>query len=124
MMGSNFVENLLVCCSFPYNDRGNEIMSVILATAGYDHKIRFWEAPSGVCSRVLKYPDSQVNKVCRFFLFWILSFHCSFDLCFVFLSRFCVHSLKSHPINNFWPQEGTHTSGCTKLQMQNISNLY
>jgi G protein beta subunit-like protein len=38
-------------------------MSVILATAGYDHKIRFWEAPSGICSRVLKYPDSQVNKL-------------------------------------------------------------
>jgi hypothetical protein len=40
-------------------------MSVILATAGYDHKIRFWEAPSGICSRYLKYPDSQgsVNVV-------------------------------------------------------------
>mmetsp|Transcript_13606 Transcript_13606/g.27833 ORF Transcript_13606/g.27833 Transcript_13606/m.27833 type:complete len:226 (-) Transcript_13606:14-691(-) len=36
-------------------------MSVILATAGYDHKIKFWEAPSGICSRTLRYPDSQVN---------------------------------------------------------------
>mmetsp|Transcript_14278 Transcript_14278/g.22297 ORF Transcript_14278/g.22297 Transcript_14278/m.22297 type:complete len:314 (-) Transcript_14278:468-1409(-) len=36
-------------------------MSVILATAGYDHKIRFWEAPSGMCSRTLRFPDSQVN---------------------------------------------------------------
>lgn len=36
-------------------------MSVILATAGYDKKIRFWEAPSGICSRTLRYPDSQVN---------------------------------------------------------------
>ena len=36
-------------------------MSVILATAGYDHTIRFWEAPSGLCSRTLRYPDSQVN---------------------------------------------------------------
>lgn len=36
-------------------------MSVILATAGFDHKIRFWEAPSGICSRVIKFPDSQVN---------------------------------------------------------------
>ena len=36
-------------------------MSVILATAGYDHKIRFWEAPSGICTRTLRYPDSQVN---------------------------------------------------------------
>ena len=36
-------------------------MSVILATAGQDDKIRFWEAPSGICSRVLRYADSQVN---------------------------------------------------------------
>lgn len=36
-------------------------MSVILATAGYDHKIRFWEAPSGICSRTLRFPDSQIN---------------------------------------------------------------
>mmetsp|Transcript_16687 Transcript_16687/g.21696 ORF Transcript_16687/g.21696 Transcript_16687/m.21696 type:complete len:337 (-) Transcript_16687:593-1603(-) len=36
-------------------------MSVILCTAGYDHKIRFWEAPSGIISRTLRYPDSSVN---------------------------------------------------------------
>ena len=35
-------------------------MSVILATGGHDDKIRFWEAPSGICSRVLR-TDSQVN---------------------------------------------------------------
>ncbi|CAM9787378.1 unnamed protein product, partial [Choristocarpus tenellus] len=35
--------------------------SVILATAGYDHKIHFWEPPSGVCSRTLRFSDSQVN---------------------------------------------------------------
>lgn len=38
-------------------------MSVILATAGFDHRICFWEAPSGICQRTLKYPDSQVNKL-------------------------------------------------------------
>ncbi|MGK3737491.1 MAG: G protein beta subunit-like protein [Bacillariaceae sp.] len=38
-------------------------MSVVLATAGYDKKIRFWEAPSGICQRILKFPDSQVNKL-------------------------------------------------------------
>jgi len=37
--------------------------SVVLATAGYDHSIRFWEATSGVCYRTLQYPDSQVNKI-------------------------------------------------------------
>eukprot|EP00986_Skeletonema_menzelii_P008985 scaffold3944_cov132-Skeletonema_menzelii.AAC.3 len=36
-------------------------MRVILATAGQDDKIRLWEAPSGVCSRILRYADSQVN---------------------------------------------------------------
>lgn len=38
-------------------------MSVVLATAGFDHRIRFWEAPSGVCSKIIKFPDSQVNKL-------------------------------------------------------------
>lgn len=38
-------------------------MSVVLATAGYDHKIRFWEAPSGICSRIIKFSDSQVNRL-------------------------------------------------------------
>lgn len=38
-------------------------MSVVLATAGYDHKIRFWEAPSGVCIRVIVFADSQVNRL-------------------------------------------------------------
>ena len=33
----------------------------ILVTAGYDHSIRFWEAPSGMCYRTVQYPDSQVN---------------------------------------------------------------
>ncbi|CAM9636059.1 unnamed protein product [Chrysoparadoxa australica] len=35
--------------------------AVILATAGFDHKIRFWEPPSGACSRTVRYADSQVN---------------------------------------------------------------
>jgi G protein beta subunit-like protein len=35
--------------------------AVVLATAGYDHKIRFWEASSRVCTRTVRYPDSQVN---------------------------------------------------------------
>ena len=38
-------------------------MSVVLATAGYDHKIRFWEAPSGKCTRIIKFSDSQVNRL-------------------------------------------------------------
>jgi len=38
-------------------------MSVILATAGYDHKIKFWEAPSAVSTKTLTFPDSQVNRL-------------------------------------------------------------
>jgi G protein beta subunit-like protein len=37
--------------------------AVLLATGGYDHGVRFWEATSGVCYRTLQYPDSQVNKL-------------------------------------------------------------
>jgi G protein beta subunit-like protein len=36
---------------------------VLLATAGYDHTIRFWEAPSGICYKTLQHPDSQVNQL-------------------------------------------------------------
>lgn len=32
--------------------------SVILATASYDHTIKFWEAKSGRCYRTIQYPDS------------------------------------------------------------------
>mmetsp|Transcript_13753 Transcript_13753/g.40690 ORF Transcript_13753/g.40690 Transcript_13753/m.40690 type:complete len:303 (-) Transcript_13753:106-1014(-) len=39
-------------------------MSVILVTAGYDHKIRFWDAPSRRCSRTLRFEGSQVNSLC------------------------------------------------------------
>ena len=35
--------------------------SVVLATAGYDHTLRFWEATSGICYRTLPYQDSQVG---------------------------------------------------------------
>ena len=38
-----------------------KMTAVVLATAGYDHKIRFWEASSRVCTRTVRYPDSQVN---------------------------------------------------------------
>ncbi|KAJ3193775.1 RNase P and RNase MRP subunit, partial [Dinochytrium kinnereticum] len=37
---------------------------VVLATAGYDHTIKFWEALSGMCVRTIQHPDnSQVNKL-------------------------------------------------------------
>lgn len=37
--------------------------SVILVTGGYDHTIRFWEAPSGICYKTIPFPESQVNAL-------------------------------------------------------------
>ena len=34
--------------------------TVLLATSGYDHTIRFWEAASGNNHKTLQHPDSQV----------------------------------------------------------------
>jgi len=31
---------------------------VVLATAGYDHTVRFWQAHSGVCTRTVQHQDS------------------------------------------------------------------
>ena len=36
---------------------------VILATAGYDHTIKFWQAHTGQCTRTLQHTDSQVNAL-------------------------------------------------------------
>jgi G protein beta subunit-like protein len=38
-------------------------LTVILATAGYDHKIRYWDANTGACTRTTKYEESQVNAL-------------------------------------------------------------
>ena len=39
------------------------IDEVILATAGYDHTIKFWQAHTGKCVRTLQHADSQVNAL-------------------------------------------------------------
>lgn len=36
--------------------------SVILATASYDHTIKFWEAKSGRCYRTIQYPESVTSS--------------------------------------------------------------
>lgn len=36
---------------------------VILATAGYDHTVRFWQAHSGICTRTVQHQDS-VSFLC------------------------------------------------------------
>jgi len=40
---------------------GGDAQAVVLATAGYDHTIRFWEALSGICYRTLQFPDSVMD---------------------------------------------------------------
>lgn len=39
-------------------------MSLVLVTGGYDHKIKFWDAKSGTCSRTIPFGESQVNCIC------------------------------------------------------------
>ena len=36
---------------------------VVLATAGYDHTIKFWSAPTGQCTKTIQHADSQVNAL-------------------------------------------------------------
>ena len=47
---------------------GSHGMPVILATAGYDHTIRFWQAHSGICHRTVQHPDS-ISFPCLLFSF-------------------------------------------------------
>lgn len=42
---------------------GTATDQVILATAGYDHTIRFWQAHNGICKRTVQHGDSQVNAL-------------------------------------------------------------
>jgi len=36
---------------------------LILATAGYDHQIRFWDLPSGLVKFNIVFNDSQINNL-------------------------------------------------------------
>lgn len=38
-------------------------LTVILATAGYDHKLRYWDANTGNCTKTTKFEESQVNAL-------------------------------------------------------------
>lgn len=52
---------LLLYASYLYSKKMS--MPVVLATGGYDHKIRFWEAASGLCTKTIPFADSQVNCI-------------------------------------------------------------
>mmetsp|Transcript_16686 Transcript_16686/g.25086 ORF Transcript_16686/g.25086 Transcript_16686/m.25086 type:complete len:308 (-) Transcript_16686:42-965(-) len=38
-------------------------MAVVLVTGGFDQKIRYWEATSGICTKTLRFGESQINKL-------------------------------------------------------------
>ena len=54
---------------------------VILATAGYDHTIKLWEATSGICYRTLQYADSQVAECTQALCIYGVSFRCKSSFC-------------------------------------------
>ena len=39
----------------------NALILCFLATGGYDHKIRFWDASNGTCMKTIVFGESQVN---------------------------------------------------------------
>lgn len=43
--------------------RHAELLTLAGPHAGYDHTIKFWEAPSGICHKTLHHPESQVNQL-------------------------------------------------------------
>ena len=86
---------------------------VVLATAGYDHTVRFWEATSGICYRTLQYADSQVGRGRR------KRGERHINLTF-FFRRPCAHpplpfpsprstNWRSRPTNSCWPRPATRT---------------
>jgi G protein beta subunit-like protein len=38
-------------------------MSIVLATGGYDHRIKYWDATSGSCTKSIPFGDSQINCI-------------------------------------------------------------
>lgn len=84
--------------------------SVVLATAGYDHTIRFWQAPTGVCHRSAVFADSQVNCL-----------ETSNDKTYVAAGGNphvrlydCLNTNNSNPINNYTG----HTNNVTSIGFQ------
>lgn len=38
-------------------------LGVVLVSGGFDHKIRYWEATTGLCSKTVRFNESQVNCI-------------------------------------------------------------
>jgi len=69
---------------------------VILATAGYDHCIKFWTAHTGKCMGTLQHPDSQVNAM-EISPDGQLLAACGYQ----HIRMFDVHNTKPNPVVNF-----------------------
>ena len=59
---------LLVDCKYSYHLTHHDFIMkeeevIYLASAGYDHTIRFWSPHEGKCTRVIQHPHSQVNDL-------------------------------------------------------------
>ena len=84
-------------------------MPVVLATGGFDQKIRFWDATSGNCSKIISFGDSQVNCM-----------HVSMDKSFLvaggnpFIHLYDVNSSEERSLLSF---DG-HTSNVTSIGFQ------
>ncbi len=50
--------SVILATGFPPPQLHNLNAHFFTSSGGYDHTIRFWEAPSGVCYRTIQHPDS------------------------------------------------------------------
>ena len=85
---------------------------VILATAGYDHCIKFWTAHTGKCMGTLQHPDSQVNAM-EISPDGQLLAACGYQ----HIRMFDVHNTKPNPVVNF---EGDLIFFYCKQDLQNL----
>lgn len=88
---------------------GCSSLSFVLGGPGFDHTIKFWEAPTGLCHRTIQYTDSQVNKLCitpdKQYLAVAGNPH---------VRLYEIHTANSNPLTSF---EG-HTSNVTSVGFQ------
>ncbi|KAK5092705.1 TOR complex subunit lst8 [Exophiala xenobiotica] len=61
---TKFPRERILSLSAELATRATHDTDCLLVSAGYDHTIRFWEALSGICSRTIQHPESQVNRLC------------------------------------------------------------
>ena len=58
------VANLYICCVSIFNIDKMDTGSIVFATGGYDHSIKFWYPHDGVCYRTAQHPESVIVHKC------------------------------------------------------------